>query len=125
MFVSLIYFAHLSIFPFSGISYYPPKSLAVQLPTLVLALFAAVPFLYAGLNFLSAPSAASLDTLWDGHTREQERQSHLGMKKRVDNTATEERKRKVDAEDSDDAASNGTKGSAGQLLRHSQQISKK
>jgi len=30
----------------------------------------AVPFLYAGLNFLSAPSAASLDTLFDGHSRE-------------------------------------------------------
>ena len=30
----------------------------------------AIPFLYAGLNFLSAPSAESLDTLFDGHSRE-------------------------------------------------------
>lgn len=53
-----------------GITYYPPKPLAAYLPTFALALFVAIPFLYAGLNFISAPSAASLDTLWDGHSRE-------------------------------------------------------
>jgi len=67
----------------AGITYYPPKSLAVHLPTLALALFVAVPFLYAGLNFLSAPSATSLDTLWDGHAREQERENYRAMKERA------------------------------------------
>jgi len=43
----------------------------------------AVPFLYAGLNFLSAPSATSLDTLWDGHAREQEREYYRAMKERA------------------------------------------
>jgi len=43
----------------------------------------AVPFLYAGLNFLSAPSATSLDTLWDGHAREQERDYYRAMKERA------------------------------------------
>jgi hypothetical protein len=50
---------------------------------LALALFVAVPFLYAGLNFLSAPSATSLDTLWDGHAREQEREYYRAMKERA------------------------------------------
>lgn len=88
----------------------------------------AVPFLYAGLNFLSAPSASSLDTLWDGHAREQERESYLDMKKRVDTTATE-RKGQVDADENDFAgriASNGTKGttSTGKFSGQSKQISK-
>lgn len=114
---------------FSGITYYPPKSLAVHLPILALALFVAVPFLYAGLNFLSAPSASSLDTLWDGHAKEQERESYLGMvKKRVDTTATEERKRQVDADDENDFAGriafSGTKGTAGKLSGQSKHISK-
>ena len=133
IFIWLTWFARLSLrfVAFSGITYYPPKSLAVHLPTLALALFVAVPFLYAGLNFLSAPSASSLDTLWDGHAREQERESHLGMKRRVDATATEEGKRQIDtADDEKDFAGrtgiafSGIKGATGKLSGQSKHISK-
>ena len=79
----LLHFAATCSYFRRGITYYPPKSLAVHLPTLALALFVAVPFLYAGLNFLSAPSATSLDTLWDGHAREQERENYRAMKERA------------------------------------------
>ena len=120
IFIWLTWFARLSLrfVAFSGITYYPPKSLAVHLPTLALALFVAVPFLYAGLNFLSAPSASSLDTLWDGHAKEQERESYIEMKKRVDTVATEERKRQVDTDENDFAGIKETAGKSSGQSKH-------
>ena len=99
---------------------------------MTLAVFVAVPFLYAGLNFLTAPSATSLDTLWDGHAREQERDSYLGMRKMLDTALL----RRGEAEllkrgesDKNDFTrhiiANGTKGSASKGLEDSsKQISK-
>ena len=85
---------------------------------MTLALFVAVPFLYAGLNFLSAPSAPSLDTLWDGHAKEQERESYIEMKKRVDTAATEERKRQVDTDENDFAGIKETAGKSSGQSKH-------
>ena len=53
-----------------GITYYPPKAVALYLPTALMALFAATPVVYFVLNSASAPGVESLDTIWDGHSRE-------------------------------------------------------
>jgi len=53
-----------------SVSYYPPKSLALTIPTFAIICFISIPLLYALLNYLSAPRYASRDTLWDGHSRE-------------------------------------------------------
>ena len=52
-----------------GITYYPPKPFALHLAALILMLFVVIPFVYATLNFLSAPKFDSLDTLCDGHSK--------------------------------------------------------
>jgi len=51
------------------ISYYPPKSFALYLPTLMLGMFLSIPFFYAVLNSRAAPNFDSLDTLWDGYAK--------------------------------------------------------
>jgi len=51
------------------ITYYPPKSLALYIPTLILGIFLTIPFFYAVLNSRSAPNFDSLDTLWDGYAK--------------------------------------------------------
>mmetsp|Transcript_17809 Transcript_17809/g.29599 ORF Transcript_17809/g.29599 Transcript_17809/m.29599 type:complete len:186 (-) Transcript_17809:262-819(-) len=117
----------------TGITYYPPKSLVVHLPTLAVALFVAVPFLYAGLNFLSAPSATSLDTLWDGHARKQGIEYYRGIKGRA-NIATVRKEEQVDRNEIISArhvACNGTRStrkrskiSAEKALDRSSQIAK-
>lgn len=47
------------------ITYYPHKSLALLIPTGISIAFITAPFIYAMLNYLSAPSYHSIDTLWD------------------------------------------------------------
>mmetsp|Transcript_7212 Transcript_7212/g.10549 ORF Transcript_7212/g.10549 Transcript_7212/m.10549 type:complete len:137 (-) Transcript_7212:198-608(-) len=53
-----------------NITYYPPKSLAFLIPTFTVLGIMSIPPIYALLNYLSAPSYTSRDTLWDGHSRE-------------------------------------------------------
>ncbi len=50
------------------ISYYPPKSLAITVPTFTIIGFIMIPLVYSLLNFLSAPSYTSKDTIWDLHS---------------------------------------------------------
>ena len=57
------------IFP-SGMTYYPPKSWAVIVPTSLVCAFFAAPLLYAACNILSTPKVDSIDTIWDEHSRE-------------------------------------------------------
>mmetsp|Transcript_8094 Transcript_8094/g.10106 ORF Transcript_8094/g.10106 Transcript_8094/m.10106 type:complete len:143 (-) Transcript_8094:185-613(-) len=47
------------------ITYYPPKYLAISAPTAIFMTFISMPFVYAFLNYVSAPSPDSSDTLWD------------------------------------------------------------
>lgn len=54
---------------YRDISYYPPKSFALYLPTLMLGMFLSIPFFYAVLNSRAAPNFDSLDTLWDGYAK--------------------------------------------------------
>jgi hypothetical protein len=51
------------------ITYYPPKSWALHIPTSLLCLLFAALFLYPALNALSAPQINSLNILQDEHTR--------------------------------------------------------
>lgn len=54
----------------SGMTYYPPKSWAVLIPTTLLSAFVAAPLLYAACNILATPRVDSIDTIWDVHSRE-------------------------------------------------------
>lgn len=47
------------------VTYYPHKSLALLIPTGISIAFVTTPFIYALLNYLSAPSYHSIDMLWD------------------------------------------------------------
>ena len=51
-------------------TYYPPKSWAVLVPTSLVCAFFAVPLIYAACNILSTPKVDSIDTIWDEHSRE-------------------------------------------------------
>ena len=53
-----------------GITYYPPKAVALYLPTALMGLFLATPVVYFLMNCASAPGVESLDTIWDGHSRQ-------------------------------------------------------
>ena len=56
------------------ITYHPPRSFALYLPTLLYFAFLGTPVLYFILNASSAPKPQSLDTIWDGHSREKQQQ---------------------------------------------------
>jgi PIG-P len=60
----------LIVFYSSGMTYYPPKSWAVIVPTSLVCAFFAAPLLYAACNILSTPKVDSIDTIWDEHSRE-------------------------------------------------------
>jgi len=51
------------------ITYHPPKTLILQIPTLIFFLFIATPIFYAIINCLITPTLDSLDTLIDGHSK--------------------------------------------------------
>lgn len=50
------------------ISYYPPKSLAITIPTFTIIGVILIPVVYALLNHLSSPSYTSKETLWDSNS---------------------------------------------------------
>lgn len=54
------------------ITYHPPKAFALYLPTVLYFAFMVTPLLYFILNASSAPNSDSLDTIWDGHSREKQ-----------------------------------------------------
>jgi PIG-P len=51
------------------ITYYPPKSWSILIPTALLCLFVAAPILYFALNSMAACSIESIDSLTDDYTR--------------------------------------------------------
>lgn len=53
-----------------GITYYPPKSWAVLIPSSLVFAFVAAPMIYAACNILATPKVDSIHTIWDEHARE-------------------------------------------------------
>ena len=51
-------------------TYYPPKSWALLIPTSLVSAFVAAPLLYAACNILATPKVDSINTIWDDHSRE-------------------------------------------------------
>lgn len=54
----------------SGMTYYPPKSWAILIPTSLVSAFVAAPLLYAACNILATPRVDSIDAIWDEYSRE-------------------------------------------------------
>ncbi|KAL3801452.1 hypothetical protein ACHAWO_002164 [Cyclotella atomus] len=62
-----------------GITHYPPRELAVYIPTYLVILFFCVPIMYMGLNMLSAPKVDDVCAIWDTRSNEC-RDNHQGVK---------------------------------------------
>lgn len=60
----------LLLFSRSGMTYYPPKSWALLIPTSFVSAFVAAPLLYAACNILATPKVENISTIWDEHARE-------------------------------------------------------
>jgi hypothetical protein len=63
-------FIRLLSFYRSGMTYYPPKSWALLIPTSLVLAFVAAPLLYAACNILATPKVENISTIWDEHARE-------------------------------------------------------
>jgi hypothetical protein len=50
------------------ILYYPPKFLAITVPTLIILGFILIPLSYALVNQMSSPAHTSKETLWDAYS---------------------------------------------------------
>jgi len=50
--------------------YYPPRQLAVYIPTYFVLLFFCIPIMYMGLNMLCAPNLDDVDAVWDTMSNE-------------------------------------------------------
>lgn len=50
--------------------YYPPRQLAVYIPTYLVLLFFCIPIMYMGLNMLYAPKLDDVDAIWDTMSNE-------------------------------------------------------
>ncbi|KAL9189697.1 hypothetical protein ACHAXT_009372 [Thalassiosira profunda] len=50
--------------------HYPPRELALYIPTYLALLFVFVPVLYMGLNMRSSPAADDIDGVWDARAHE-------------------------------------------------------
>lgn len=51
-------------------TYYPPRELAVYIPTTLILFFFSVPVIYMGLNMVSAPRSDDIHTIWDTRSTE-------------------------------------------------------
>mmetsp|Transcript_9529 Transcript_9529/g.13709 ORF Transcript_9529/g.13709 Transcript_9529/m.13709 type:complete len:90 (+) Transcript_9529:370-639(+) len=51
------------------ITYYPPQSYAVLVPTFLLCAFVAALFLYGAINAMIVPKVHAIENLWDEHSR--------------------------------------------------------
>eukprot|EP00804_Cyclotella_cryptica_P011041 CCRYP_013519-RA/>CCRYP_013519-RA protein AED:0.19 eAED:0.19 QI:704/1/1/1/0.5/0.2/5/1373/189 len=51
-------------------TYYPPREIAIFLPSYLVLLFIFVPILYMGMNMLSAPRVDDTNGIWDTHSNE-------------------------------------------------------
>jgi hypothetical protein len=50
------------------ITYYPPKSWSIYIPTSLLCAFIAILFLNGAMNALITPKPDSIDTMWDEYS---------------------------------------------------------
>eukprot|EP00956_Cyclotella_meneghiniana_P002981 scaffold3609_cov65-Cyclotella_meneghiniana.AAC.12 len=50
--------------------YYPPRQLAVYIPTYFVLLFFCIPIMYMGLNMMYAPKLDNVDAIWDTMSNE-------------------------------------------------------